>query len=1217
MAAVSTAVISFAGSVVAGGQLAAMAQVVQARASVVSSGPAGSHGRTVAPSASGSQTTGTLTYVRTIGGQTTAVMYPSGVAVDASGNVYVSDTGNDKIEKYQAGTTNLLWSVGIRGAPIGPNGSFSAPRDLAVDATHVFVADTDNAVVQVLNASDGSYVQMIRTFGASLHFSDPIGISTGTDGSGHERVLVSDGVSGNVYVFDASMTWQLSIPPTNATEGTRDAATDSLGNIYTADYRGNAVDKYDSTDSTGATPLASWSGTGTNCKNVAKPYGVDVDTTDTPNRIYVASSNLEQVKVFDPSGNCLNVGGTGSNAIGAKATLPSDSTALFQLRRVAIGAGSNPLVYAADLWGLKILTYKSTDGTIATAQQPELGNGIYPAAGNLNKEATIALGGGFIFAINTVNQRVERFNIDGSSPISFGTKGVAESTAAFNWPQGIAFDAANGNIWVANTRNNRVDEFTTAGTPVTSYPPAGRLNSIFNWPMDVAFDPAGHMYVADTMNNRIAAFSVSGTTVTQLWTIGTRGTGSSQFIKPWGLTYDGTQNPARVLVTDTFNNRIVSLNATSGAWIGVLPIAKGTSPGQITLPQGITVDGTGKIWIADTGNDRIEQFTAAGTFANQMLGSYGTSGNAVFNAPQGMAFDTASGLLYVADTNNNRIQVYRPPSSGVPVFQRTIFNAGGVAPLYPAGGEADSGGVMYIADSGGSRIDKIDTLNHVTYITPSSGPLSNPRNLSVDIGDPTKLWITDTGSNSVIEMTTSGTVLATFNASSTFPLVLMSPFGNANDASNVYVADSYNHRVVAVAKSDGHTVWSAATCSVASPSALTRVRDVAIGTDGNIYAADTDANRIVVFNTSGSCLSSWTGAGALKAPRALTSDGVAGLWIVNNGNSPALLHFSNSGATLYGQSNDAGGFLAPEGVFLDGSNVVVADPFAFQVVTFTVTSGVPSATGVALNLGSPALGGFNNPFGVAFAPNGDMFVSDMFNQRIEKYSAGTGTWIASGHFGGASGNMQNPRGLSVTPDGLTLILTNSEDERIDLFNTSDLSFRTSIVPTCGKMFFPHQTAFDAVTGTYWIADTNNHRVIQVDGTGNCLQNWTIGGVLKAPRGIAWDGTNVWVADAQAGIVYRCTTAGSCTAVAKRIGTPTLVNGPWNMAVNNGALWIADQSAGKIVVMDLTGAPMFTFGSLGANPNLGQFVSVRSVAINPLNGSVAVADFGADLISIWQ
>src|ERR1035438_5195368 len=187
------------------------------------------------------------TYVRTIGSNGESTMYPSGVAVDGAGNVYVADTGNYQVEKYQAGTTTMLWSVGVRGAPVGGGtDSFVAPRDIATDATHVFVADTDNADVQELNASDGSFVTSFHLFGPGNadSFQDPIGISVGQSASHAEEILVSDGVTGNVYVFDTSFSLLFTVGPTNPTEGTRDAATDSAGDIYTADYRGNAVDKY-------------------------------------------------------------------------------------------------------------------------------------------------------------------------------------------------------------------------------------------------------------------------------------------------------------------------------------------------------------------------------------------------------------------------------------------------------------------------------------------------------------------------------------------------------------------------------------------------------------------------------------------------------------------------------------------------------------------------------------------------------------------------------------------------------------------------------------------------------------------------------------------------------------------------------------------------------------------------------------------------------------
>jgi hypothetical protein len=574
---------------------------------------------------------------------------------------------------------------------------------------------------------------------------------------------------------------------------------------------------------------------------------------------------------------------------------------------------------------------------------------------------------------------------------------------------------------------------------------------------------------------------------------------------------------------------------------------------------------------------------------------------------------------------------YSQPAGSVPTYQSDLFNAGGVAPMYPAGGEADASGNLYLADSGGSRIDMITPGGTLSYIVPSTGaPLSNPRNLSLDVTTPTDMWVTDTGGDGLVEMTTTGTVLQDFNATSTPTLDLTSPFGNDNDSTGVYVADTYAGRIIKVDKTNGSILWPQTTCN----GAMSRPRDVAVGSDGNIYAVDTDNNRVVELNpTTGACITSWTGSShALHQPRAITSDGAGGLWIAEDGQTPAITHFTDAGVFIGSTTNTGAGgdgFIEPEGVLRDGSSVVAADPFANQIVTFSVAAGVPAAAGTAINKGGPVLGGFNNPFGVAYAPNGDCFVTDMFNQRIEKFTGCTGTPIATGNFGGGTGDMQNPRGISVSPDGSTVILTNSEDERIDFFSTSTLTYESSISPvlsTCGNknLFFPHQVAYDATNNSYWVADTNNNRIVDLSaasGTlGDCLANWTgTGTAVVAPRGIVWDGTALWVANAQTGQILRCTTAGACTVVAARTGTPTVVNSPWNMSIVNGNLYIADEGAGSIVVMDMNApyATVYTFGTPGTNPGLGELGSPRSVSVNPVNGEIAVADFDNDDISFWR
>ena len=416
----------------------------------------------------------TPTYVRTIGQQPgEASMYPSGVAVDALGDVVVADTGNDRIELFPPGSSTSTWSVGVRGGPE----SFQNPRDVAVNSNFVYVADTDDNTVQVLRKSDGSFVEQVVST-----FSTPIGVSVGTDGSGNEVLLVSNGVSGVEDVFSVSggttPTFSLThaIPQFSSGAGTCDAATNSHGNIYVADYRGGQLVKY---SPSGALITTYGNGSPGSCDSWPKPYGVDVDSSG---NVYIASSDLEvTVKINGATGACLATYGTKGTG----------ASAMFQLRRVAVGGPSN-LVYEADLWGLKIIAYNQ-NGTISTTQ-PELGtpSGVYPAAGGFNEPHGIAVTSSYVYVTDTVNQRMQRLDLPtGANPIAWGTKGVQESTAAFNWAEGIGVDPS-GNVWVANTRNNRIDEFGPAGGASPTYVLGNRVGGgsvTFNWPMAVTFDP--------------------------------------------------------------------------------------------------------------------------------------------------------------------------------------------------------------------------------------------------------------------------------------------------------------------------------------------------------------------------------------------------------------------------------------------------------------------------------------------------------------------------------------------------------------------------------------------------------------------------------------------------------------------------------------------------------------------------------------------------------
>jgi DNA-binding beta-propeller fold protein YncE len=183
--------------------------------------------------------------------------------------------------------------------------------------------------------------------------------------------------------------------------------------------------------------------------------------------------------------------------------------------------------------------------------------------------------------------------------IVIGRSGVAAGELL--QPAGLHVDG-QGNIWVADSRNSRVQKYDAQGNLIGVIGRGGNAPGSFNEPWAVTTDAAGNVYVADTWNHRIQKFSPS-----------------LEFIATWGEP--GPQQDANLL--------------------------------QLFGPRAIAIDGEGNLWVTDTGNKRLIRYAPDGT----PLSSYGSAGSAAgqFNEPVGLAYD-AQGRLYVADAWNARIQ---------------------------------------------------------------------------------------------------------------------------------------------------------------------------------------------------------------------------------------------------------------------------------------------------------------------------------------------------------------------------------------------------------------------------------------------------------------------------------------------------------------------------------------------------------------------------------
>ena len=146
------------------------------------------------------------------------------------------------------------------------------------------------------------------------------------------------------------------------------------------------------------------------------------------------------------------------------------------------------------------------------------------------------------YAVDRLNQRVERFDASGTYLNSVGFRGTA--IGRFSWPESVAV-APDGTVWVADTRNNRLQHFSAdlSGVPVVVGSRGSALGQFYH-PEGIAVDSAGVVWVADTNNNRIESYNPA---TQQSAAFGTRGTASGQLINPKGVAVSATD----VYVADT------------------------------------------------------------------------------------------------------------------------------------------------------------------------------------------------------------------------------------------------------------------------------------------------------------------------------------------------------------------------------------------------------------------------------------------------------------------------------------------------------------------------------------------------------------------------------------------------------------------------------------------------------------------------------------------
>jgi len=647
---------------------------------------------------------------------------------------------------------------------------------------------------------------------------------------------------------------------------------------------------------------------------------------------------------------------------------------------------------------------------------------------------------------------------------------LGEGTGRFYEPADAATDT-KGNVWVLDSQTrvaNQLQEFNEKGEWLRSTGSAGygKLKT----PFGAAVDAGNNVWVADTGNNRIVEFNEKG-----------------EFVLTFGTGVNKTKVEAGGTEAEKNLCTAASGNVCQAATAGSLA-------GQLKSPQGIALTAGGNVWVADTGNSRIEKFGPTGNLLNNLSGEGTELGK--LKSPSAITV-APDGSIWVADTGNNRIEQWNSSLA----FVRTVGNKGTAAGEFqtPSGIEADSTGAIWVSDFGNGRVQEFDEFGtFLQKFNDAAGAAGSPRGLAVDAKG--SIWVSDQYAFKTYRWTVPGfpVYASSIGSSGSGNGQFTEPVDVATDSSgNFWVLDAAQNRLQ---EFDATGKWLRTTGGAgAGAGKLSLPKSLATDSKGNVWVADTGNNRIVEFNEKGEfVLTFGTGVNKTKVEAGGT-EAEKNLCTAASGN---VCQAATAGSL-------AGQLKGPQGVALTaGGNIWVADTGNSRIEKFGPTGNMlNNISGEGTEPGK-----LKSPSAITVAPDGSIWVADTGNSRIEQWNSSLSLLRAVGKEGSGGGEFKSPAAIEADPSG-NIWVGDLKNNRVEEFGEGGKYRGQFGANGSGKFSFSTATgvAVDA-SGSIWVADSGHLKV----------QKWT----QEVPRSEIT--TTLWLDNNQQNGLHGTCKGSSCT-----------------------------------------------------------------------------------------